>query len=198
MVAEIKEIKEKNQKEDDLLQAIASGSRPNCLVHLEFSYLDEGIHEDLYKIFQYSCEEVCSTKEQLNRVMRLWTSFLEPMLGIPSRTHGKGVIEVGKTSHRMVNSSTLVGKGESCGSPDANITSSNLKQQKSEKDRDENPPKLLTNGDISVTERSCTELDLASKDVLSSNAHFLEKEPKGMTGPENLVPHFHLLRDLVD
>ncbi|KAK4771759.1 hypothetical protein SAY86_013534 [Trapa natans] len=200
LIAEIKEMNEKHHKEDDLLKAIASRSRSVCFAQLEFSYSDKGIHEDLYKIFQYSCEEVCSTKEQLNKVLRLWTSFLEPLLGIPSRTHDKGIIEVGNVSHGMVYSSTLVGKNENRGSPDVTITSSNLKQLKSENDRDQNLSKLLINGDISVTERTSTEFGHASKDVTSSNAHFREKELKvcSITPAELNVPPVAVKNSNVD
>lgn len=144
---------------------------------MEFLYLDLGIHEDLYKIFQYSCEEVCSTKEQLNKVMQLWTTFLESMLGVSSRTHGKGVIEVGKTSRGLANSSSLLSRGENRGSPE-NISTSSLKQLKSDMNKYENQSTVSTNGDVSIKERSCMELDHACKDISSSNAHYPE-EPKG-------------------
>ena len=85
LVAEIKELKEKNQKEDDVLVASVAGHRQPLAPHLEYEYLDVDIHEDLYKLIEYSCEEMCSTKEQLNKVMRFWTTFLEPMLGVPPR-----------------------------------------------------------------------------------------------------------------
>ncbi|KAH7832821.1 hypothetical protein Vadar_000280 [Vaccinium darrowii] len=86
LMAEIKEIKEKTQKVDDVVLAIAAGAgnRYPIIPRQEFDYPDNDTHEDLYKLIKYSCEEVCSTKEQLNKVMRLWTTFLEPMLGIPS------------------------------------------------------------------------------------------------------------------
>ncbi|KAK4798031.1 hypothetical protein SAY86_030357 [Trapa natans] len=188
LVAEIKELKEKQQKEDDLLQAIASVNRPSCSAHLEFPYIDLEIHEDLYKVFLYSCEEICSTKEQLNKVMRLWTTFLEPMLGVSSRTHGKGVIEVGKTSRGMANSSTLLSRGESRSSPEANIPTSSLKQLKSDVNKYDNRSTLSTNGDASVKERSSMELDRACKDVSNSNSHFQEKELKGRSvAPSNSV-----------
>ncbi|GJV37060.1 paired amphipathic helix protein Sin3-like protein 2 isoform X3 [Tanacetum coccineum] len=54
LVAEIKETKEKSQKDDDVLYSVAAG-------------------------------KVCSTKEQVNQVLKLWTTFLEPMLYVPSR-----------------------------------------------------------------------------------------------------------------
>ncbi|KAL6556145.1 suppressor of nup116-c lethal [Orobanche gracilis] len=47
-LAEIKEIKEKQQKGDDIIQSIAAGNRHPLIPHLEFEYSDAGIHEDLY------------------------------------------------------------------------------------------------------------------------------------------------------
>ncbi|XP_022011445.1 paired amphipathic helix protein Sin3-like 2 isoform X2 [Helianthus annuus] len=87
LVTEIKEIKEKNQKDSDLLMSIAAGSRHYVVPNLEFEFTDNEIHQDLLKLIKYSCEEVCTTKEQLNKVVRLWTTFLEPLLCLPSRPH---------------------------------------------------------------------------------------------------------------
>ncbi|KAL2344258.1 hypothetical protein Fmac_005543 [Flemingia macrophylla] len=87
LLAEIKEINEKKRKEDDVLLAIAAGSRQPIIPHLEFVYPDLEIHEDLYQLIKYSCGEMCTT-EQLDKAMKIWTTFLEPMLGVPSRPQG--------------------------------------------------------------------------------------------------------------
>ncbi|KAF1875223.1 hypothetical protein Lal_00007839 [Lupinus albus] len=87
LLSEIKEISEKKHKEDDVLLAIAAGNRRPILPNLEFEYPDPGIHEDLYQLIKYSCGEVCTT-EQLDKVMKIWTTFLEPMLCVPSRPVG--------------------------------------------------------------------------------------------------------------
>lgn len=87
LLAEIKEISEKKRKEDDVLLAIAAGNRRSIVPHLEFEYSDPDIHEDLYQLIKYSCGEMCTT-EQLDKVMKIWTTFLEPMLGVPSRPQG--------------------------------------------------------------------------------------------------------------
>ncbi|XP_047312064.1 paired amphipathic helix protein Sin3-like 2 [Impatiens glandulifera] len=102
-VAEIKEIKEKTQRVDDVVLSISAGSRHLIIPNLEYEYADADIHEDLYKLVKYSCEEVCSTKEQLSKVMNLWTSFLEPMLGVSSRSHGmvEGGAEDGGTARHL-------------------------------------------------------------------------------------------------
>ncbi|GMI68431.1 SIN3-like 2 [Hibiscus trionum] len=107
LVAEIKELKEKNQKEDDVLVASVAGHLQPLAPHLEYEYFDVDIHEDLYKLIEYSSEEMCSTKEQLNKVMRLWTTFLEPMLGIPPRPNDRAVTnDAGKALNPAVNCTT--------------------------------------------------------------------------------------------
>ncbi|KHG02736.1 Paired amphipathic helix protein Sin3-like 2 [Gossypium arboreum] len=144
LVAEIKELKEKNQKEDDVLVASVAGHRQPLAPHLNYEYLDVDIHEDLYKLIEYSCEEMCSTKEQLSKVMRLWTTFLEPMSGIPPRPNGReGTDDAGKAQNPAVNCVTS-SIAESGGSPRADTTV-NSTQQKAATDRDENGSPELTN-----------------------------------------------------
>lgn len=102
-MTEIKEIKEKQQKEDDIVQSIAAGNKHPLMPHLEFEYSDTGIHEDLYKLVRYSCEEVFSSKELFNKIMRLWSTFLEPMLGVTSQSHGTERVEDRKAGHNVRN-----------------------------------------------------------------------------------------------
>ncbi|XAR48027.1 hypothetical protein NMG60_11030718 [Bertholletia excelsa] len=87
LLADIKEISEKKSEEADMLLAIAAGNRQPISPHMEFEYPDSDIHEDLYQLIKYSCGEVCTT-DQLDKVMKIWTAFLELMLGIPCRPHG--------------------------------------------------------------------------------------------------------------
>ncbi|KAL2904207.1 Paired amphipathic helix protein Sin3-like 3 [Bienertia sinuspersici] len=87
LLAEVKEISEQKCREDDVLFAIAAGNRQPVVAHMEFEYPDTELHEDLYQLMKYSCSEVCTT-EQLDKVMKIWTSFLEPILGVPARAHG--------------------------------------------------------------------------------------------------------------
>ncbi|CAL0317223.1 unnamed protein product [Lupinus luteus] len=105
LVAEIKEIKEKQQEEDDILQSISAGNKQPLIPHLEFEYSDAGIHEDLYKLVRYSCEEVFSSKELLSKIMRLWDTFLEPMLGVPSQSCRTERVEDRKESHNACDGS---------------------------------------------------------------------------------------------
>ncbi|OIW10525.1 hypothetical protein TanjilG_15897 [Lupinus angustifolius] len=85
LLAEIKEISEKKHKDDDILLSIVSGNRRGILPNLGVEYPD--IHEDLYQLIKYSCGEICTT-EQVDKVMKIWTTFLEPMLCVPSRPSG--------------------------------------------------------------------------------------------------------------
>ncbi|XP_019452911.1 PREDICTED: paired amphipathic helix protein Sin3-like 2 isoform X4 [Lupinus angustifolius] len=105
LVAEIKEIKEKQQKEDDILQSIAAGNKQPLIPHLEFEYSDTSIHEDLYKLIQYSCEELFSSKELSNKIMRLWSTFLEPILGVPSQSPRTEKVEERKADHNVCDGS---------------------------------------------------------------------------------------------
>ncbi|XP_017636091.1 paired amphipathic helix protein Sin3-like 2 [Gossypium arboreum] len=176
LVAEIKELKEKNQKEDDVLVASVAGHRQPLAPHLEYDYLDVSIHEDLYKLIEYSCEEICSTREELNKVMRLWTSFLEMMLGVPPRPSGReGTDDAGKAQSPAVNC-TASSIAESDGNLRA-VATVRSRQQKATSDGDGNSfPELtnscrngLTNGETRVEERS---------DHVYSDDSKLEKEIK--------------------
>ncbi|EPS59159.1 hypothetical protein M569_15651, partial [Genlisea aurea] len=81
LVVEIKEVYEKMQKEDDVLRSIAAGNRHYLSPNIEFKYADADVHDDVFRIIKYSCEELCPTKDQQHTVLRFWTGFLEPMLG---------------------------------------------------------------------------------------------------------------------
>ncbi|KAJ6321344.1 hypothetical protein OIU77_011435 [Salix suchowensis] len=133
LLAEIKEISENKRKEDDVLLAFAAGNRRPIIPNLEFEYPDPDTHEDLYQLIKYSCAEVCTT-EQLDKVMKIWTTFLEPMLGVPSRPQGaEDTEDVVKAKNQSSKS------GESEGSPGGGGAVTNSKHS--------NP---LRNGDESI------------------------------------------------
>ncbi|KAL5722388.1 hypothetical protein ACHQM5_005913 [Ranunculus cassubicifolius] len=112
LLAEIKEINEKKRKEDDVLLAVAAGNRRSLTPNIEFEYADPDIHEDLYQIIKYSCGEVCTTTDQLEKVMRVWTTFLEPIFGVPPRLQGTDDSEeVVKAKPHARNSSANLGEG---------------------------------------------------------------------------------------
>lgn len=75
LVSEIKDLKEKSQKESNI-------------PHLEYEYLDRSIHEELFKLVQFSCEEIWSNKEKMGKVLRLWNNLLELMLGLKNKHQG--------------------------------------------------------------------------------------------------------------
>lgn len=83
LVAEIKEMVEKTQNEDEMVLSIAGGYTQPTIPHMEFEYTDLEIQEDINQLMKYSCGEVCTT-EQFDKVMKIWTSFLEPLLGVSS------------------------------------------------------------------------------------------------------------------
>eukprot|EP01018_Ginkgo_biloba_P004031 Gb_11760 [translate_table: standard] len=82
LLLEIKEINEKKRKEDGVLLAIAAGNRRLLIPHLKYEYPDPAINEDLSQIIRYSSNEVCTTVEQYDKVMRIWTIFSELMFGV--------------------------------------------------------------------------------------------------------------------
>ncbi|KAJ4711205.1 Paired amphipathic helix protein Sin3-like [Melia azedarach] len=166
LLAEIKEISEKKRKEDDVLLAIAAGNRRSIVPHLEFEYSDPEIHEDLYQLIKYSCGEMCTT-EQLDKVMKIWTTFLEPMLGVPSRPQGaEDTEDVVKTKNHAVKSRTA-SVGDSDGSPDGGATVTNSKHTNPSRNGDESiPPEQsstsrawLPNGDHGAKEDGSVDAD---------------------------------------
>ncbi|GAB4827456.1 hypothetical protein Ancab_034340 [Ancistrocladus abbreviatus] len=160
LVAEIRGIKENMQKEDDMILAIAAGNKRPLIPHLELEYSDVDMHPDLYKLIKYSCEEVCTTKEQLKKVMRLWTTFLEPLLGVPYHLHGPdGIDDAVKARHRSArNGAVGVVDGDASHGADANGV--NSKQIRLANGGNENPlldavkscRPNMANGDITTRE----------------------------------------------
>ncbi|KAL1218966.1 Paired amphipathic helix protein Sin3-like 3 [Cardamine amara subsp. amara] len=115
LLAEIKEITEK-KREDDSLLALAAGNKLSISPSLEYDYPDSDLHEDLYQLIKYSCAEMCST-EQLDKVMKIWSTFVEQIFGVPSRPHGvEDREDVYKSTNQNVKSGSASG-GESEGSP---------------------------------------------------------------------------------
>ncbi|MCE0481851.1 hypothetical protein HAX54_039940 [Datura stramonium] len=83
------------------------------ITHLGSSIPDSDIHEDLYQIIMYSCREVC-TREQLDKVMKIWTTFLEPIFGVARQPPGVGHLvsaEAFRADQLVFSNSTTVGEG---------------------------------------------------------------------------------------
>ncbi|KAI3824026.1 hypothetical protein L1987_05473 [Smallanthus sonchifolius] len=172
LVAEIKEIKEKNQKDADVLLSIAAGSRHYIAPNLEFEFTDNDIHQDLLKLIKYSCEEICTTKEQLNKVLWLWTTFLEPFLCVPCRPHISNGAEDAEISTRAPEVNGIPGaadgveqskpvacNGDQTGLPDQVDSSKNglaygdtlTKEDVSRPERDSSPAKDLSGREASTS-----------------------------------------------
>jgi paired amphipathic helix protein Sin3a len=98
LLSEIKEINEKKRKEDNVLLAIAAGNRRPIVTNMAFEYVDSEIHEDVYQIIKYSCGEVCGSADQVDKVMRTWTTFVEPFLGVQPRA--RCVEDAGVVKHK--------------------------------------------------------------------------------------------------
>ncbi|CAH8253403.1 unnamed protein product [Arabidopsis lyrata] len=149
LLAEIKEITEK-KREDDSLLAFAAGNRLSISPNLEFDYPDPDLHEDLYQLIKYSCAEMCST-EQLDKVMKIWTTFVEQIFGVPSRPQGaEDQEDVVKSINQNVKSGSL-SAGESEGSPHnyasvADSRRSNTSQKANEHNQLGQPSNSVRNG----------------------------------------------------
>lgn len=83
LLAEIKEMSGEDQNDEEMVCSVGARYRQPIIPHMKFDYTDPEIQQDLYQLMKYSCEEVC-TPEQRDRVMKIWTTFLEPFLGLPS------------------------------------------------------------------------------------------------------------------
>ncbi|RYR65005.1 hypothetical protein Ahy_A03g011006 isoform A [Arachis hypogaea] len=174
LLTEIKEISEKKWK-DDVLLAIAAGNRRPLLPNLEFEYPDPEIHEDLYQLIKYSCGELCTT-EQMDEVLKIWTTFLEPMLGVPSRPQScedtDDIVKAKSNSSRSGTSNDSNGND----SHGFGATPNNLNTNEN---RDESIPlaqsnsfkEWLANGDSGVKESSHLDSDRTSYKIetLGSN-----------------------------
>lgn len=113
LIAEIKEISEKNQNEDEMVLSVAAGYTQPIKPHMQFEYPDLNIQEDIHQLIKYSCGEVC-TPEQLDKVMKIWTTFLEPLLGVPSCPPGAADKKyVVKDSNHTEKNSKHIGKEDS-------------------------------------------------------------------------------------
>uniref|UniRef100_A0A7N0V4M3 Histone deacetylase interacting domain-containing protein n=1 Tax=Kalanchoe fedtschenkoi TaxID=63787 RepID=A0A7N0V4M3_KALFE len=167
LVTEIKEIKEAQQKDYDVLLAIAAGQRRPIIPNLEFEYLDSDIHENLYKLVHYSCEEICSTKEQSDKVMRLWTTFLEPMLGIITRSDdGESIEAIVTNGHQDVKvKASLDSTEKASGSPtdDAIIRNTWTPTPSSIVNESTIPEPHIAHGDTSAKENSKAGFDSSNK-----------------------------------
>ncbi|KAK1268049.1 Paired amphipathic helix protein Sin3-like 4 [Acorus gramineus] len=180
LLAEIKEISEKKRKEDDALLAIAAGNRRPIVPNIELQYSDSGVHEDLYQVIKYSCGEVSTSSDQLDKIMKIWTTFLEDILGVPS--HPRGVEDTEDVVRAKAHSakSSIQNAGESDGSPVVDGTIISPKQANLACNGEESTPTeqgstcrgRRANGDVAVREDGGHNLERVSRrsDNFSSNS----------------------------
>ncbi|KAJ9549153.1 hypothetical protein OSB04_021696 [Centaurea solstitialis] len=103
LLAEIKETSEEKSIEDNIRQCIAPGKKQNSVPHQEFKYAALDIHEDLYQVMKYSVAQ-SGSPEQIDKAVRIWTTFVEPMLGVPPRPSCIGDQNAAKTSNHAATS----------------------------------------------------------------------------------------------
>ncbi|GJW09052.1 paired amphipathic helix protein Sin3-like protein 2 isoform X3 [Tanacetum coccineum] len=187
LVAEIKETKEKSRKDDDVLYSVAAGSRHSIVPHLEYDLTDKDIHVDLFKIIKYLCEEVCSTKEQVNQVLKLWTTYLEPMLYVPSRPENFDNVEDVEISTR----GATTNEGESDGSPGVDsVTFNNVKQGKPACNGDDNvsPKRVDSSKVIMVNGGTLPKEDGSRVEKDVKNTGIRDKAPAVGVVNDNVLP----------
>ncbi|CAL9219216.1 unnamed protein product [Arabidopsis halleri] len=183
LVAEIKELKAKSQNEDDVLLSISAGYRQPINPNLEYEYFNRAIHEDLYKLVQFSCEELCSTKEQLSKVLRLWENFLEAMLGVPSRDKGADLVEDVVIKPKTLDVNRTSTNGESAVSSGADTARLASRKLKSAANGDENASSgPIKHGGIGLVNKDSTgkenlkDADTANRDGDTCSAVKPQKE----------------------
>ncbi|PKU86623.1 paired amphipathic helix protein Sin3-like 4 isoform X1 [Dendrobium catenatum] len=162
LLSEIKEICEKKRKEDDVLLAVAAGNRRPIVPNMDFDYIDRDIHDDLFQIIKYSCQEVCSSTDQLDKVLRIWTTFLEPMLGVSPRPQRTEEIEdLTKCKGRAKNAVIVTGEGN--GNPANDVAIANAKSSNGDigitREQANSNKARLANGDAMVLENGVHDAD---------------------------------------
>ncbi|KAG6474815.1 hypothetical protein ZIOFF_064030 [Zingiber officinale] len=73
-------------EEDNMLFKSVTGNRQISSI-MVFEYADREIHDVLHKIMDYYCSECCNSKDEMDNIMRIWTTFLEPMFGVLTWLH---------------------------------------------------------------------------------------------------------------
>lgn len=150
-LAEIRELSEKDQNEEEKILSIAAGYRQPTKPHMKFEYPDPDIQEDLYQLMKYACGEVC-TPEQHDKVMKIWTTFIEPLFSISSRQETANN-DSAKRLADFEGSSTPVGEVASDNSRSLDISKKGGENTPAEKSRCNRV--LVRNGDYRV-ENGCS------------------------------------------
>ncbi|XP_078174576.1 paired amphipathic helix protein Sin3-like 3 isoform X2 [Carex rostrata] len=107
---EINEQHVKNIGEDANLLEIGAKVSMSGTPDMQFDFSDSDLHEDLYQVIKYSCNEVFSV-DQSCQVLHLWAFFLEHFLGVANHEHESEV-----TSKNRSGKACIVRVGEIAGS----------------------------------------------------------------------------------
>ncbi|XP_010553645.1 PREDICTED: paired amphipathic helix protein Sin3-like 5 isoform X2 [Tarenaya hassleriana] len=170
LVAEIKDINDKKHK-DDMLHNFTAGAMHSLTPDLEFSYTDPQIHEDLYQLIKYYCEQISAT-EQSDKVMKIWITFLEPMFGIPSKPQGNETVTVAVKSKEQNPERHDACAGLKEDNPRESSSTSNSKHSISpRKSAKENPIKQQgsLDRDVSVRMGEAAQRDKVQGDAVMTN-----------------------------
>lgn len=150
-MAEIRELSEKDQNEEEKILSISGGYRQPTKPHMKFEYPDPEIQEDLYQLMKYACGEVC-TPEQHDKVMKIWTTFIEPLFSISSRQETAND-DSAKRLADIEGSTTPLGEVASDNSRSLDISKKGGENTPTEKSRCNNS--LIGNGNCGV-ENGCS------------------------------------------
>jgi hypothetical protein len=113
--AEINEKHEKNIGEDAYLLEIGVEPVIPGPPDMQFEFSDSDLHEDLYQVIKYSCDEMFSD-EQSRQFLHLWTFFLEHFLGVANEHHKSEVTQAQVNRKSEGLKACIVRVGESSGS----------------------------------------------------------------------------------
>ncbi|KAG6496064.1 hypothetical protein ZIOFF_043912 [Zingiber officinale] len=76
------EYRQINERMEDNLLLESSTGNGHCSPTMVFEYADREIHDVLHKIMEFYCGNYYNSKEEMDNVMRIWTTFLEPIFGV--------------------------------------------------------------------------------------------------------------------
>lgn len=127
LLAEIKEISKKQHEEDNVLLTIATGARRPVIPNMEFQLPDSDIHVYVYWLIKNSCQYMCSA-ERSDQVLKVYTTLLEPMLGVSSHLQHTENTEGDFVKAGVVVNGVAPCTGESDGSPIGVAATTNIRR----------------------------------------------------------------------
>ncbi|CAL9131872.1 unnamed protein product [Musa acuminata var. zebrina] len=121
LLAECKLLNEKMDENNHFKSAAGNG---HIISNMVFEYTDTDIHDVLYKIIALSSVENCTSKDELDKIMKVWTTFVEPMFGVFSRLQDT---EINKETMKHGYKGSVSSSWQSHGAPCARGFSTHLK-----------------------------------------------------------------------